>query len=219
LSLKADEVVHLLSRGKYIAISPYIWVNSILISEVALNLLNRYEVINLIDLVGFRYEVLERVAARRGMLKELSRIIIGQRIQPSVIFELDEKPSLLRNKPIFATASKWLKAFKDYGYRKVSVRRASSLPIFSVEGEDFRALVRITPQGLEDVKISPQMQRILYIIEESLEIYGPFKFRDAIIIISKELGISKEESRTLLKQLIKQGLIKIVKGGYLECMR
>ncbi|RLG85477.1 MAG: hypothetical protein DRO15_07465 [Thermoprotei archaeon] len=217
--MKADETIYMLSKGRYIAVSPYIWVNSVLISEVALNLLNRYEIVNLIDLVGFRYEILERIASRRGMVEKLSRIVIGQRIRPLIVFELDENPSFLRNRPIFATASRWLKDFKTYGYKKVSVKRISSLPIFSVECDDFRTLIRITPQGVEDVKIPSQLQRVLHIIEEGLEIYGPFKFRDAIVIISKELKVSRDESRRLLMQLIKQGFIKIVRGGYLECSR
>jgi hypothetical protein len=103
-----------------------------------------------------------------------------------------------------------LRGFKQYYLQRVPGTSDYILkPIGGVGA--FR--VRFTESGIEEVP-GPEgvLGRAYIIIKESLFTYGEMTVKDAIRIISKELGLDKAEARKVLLNLARKRYIVVVSG-------
>lgn len=93
---------------------------------------------------------------------------------------------------------------KLQGNGEIEVRYYDKGSRFRISISSEKPLVYTKPIGV--------LGRVYDVLEEALSSYGEISVRDALLILSRELGISRDQARRLLIKLSRRGYIRVVKG-------
>ena len=113
-----------------------------------------------------------------------------------------------------------LKAPHRYGLTKLQAQQIDNNTFIlklRVAGQYLTTTVRVSGVELKELKTPPLEAReakLVEILRNALQEYGTLSQRDAIDIISAELGLKRGEARRLLLELVRKGVL-IIEEGYI----
>lgn len=117
-----------------------------------------------------------------------------------------------RNLVVFSRASRdqGLKGFTRFYLRKVPGVNEYLLECFD-RGVTTR--VGLEPGGLTVIESPPGIQGLAYeALKNALSAFGELTVKDAVLVLSKELGLDKKKARAVLVALAKRSYIRVYKG-------
>ena len=117
-----------------------------------------------------------------------------------------------------------LRAPHRYGLARLQARQIDANTFvlkLRVAGQYLTTTVRVSGIELEELRSPPLEAREVELVEAlrtALQEYGTLSQRDAVDIISAELGIKRAEARRLLLELIRKGVL-VVEEGYIASIK
>ncbi len=106
------------------------------------------------------------------------------------------------------------RALKDVkGFLRIYCRKRKGR-VYELKTFADKVLLAISSSGVEDVfKILPHyLFKALSILKEAAAEYGEYTVKDAIVIISSRIGVSKSFARRILNDLVSYGFVEINRG-------
>jgi hypothetical protein len=163
------------------------------------SLLSRFAPVEFFDKVAF-VKSLDEISAQSEALVVVAPGSLKR------YYKCDSKVTVL----LLKSPARSLRGFKQYYLQRIP---GTSDYILKPIGEVGAFRVRLTESGVEEVP-GPEgvLGRAYTIIKESLFTYGEITVKDAVRIISKELGLDKAEARKVLLNLARKRYIAVVSG-------
>lgn len=203
-----------LTRGRWILISHYMWAKIILALELA-SRISRREPVVIIDQRNLFTP--ERLAQLRIRGDQEKIIITNKNIAPHginnlIILEPPVFPWKLYTRNILVTTTPGSGLKIPRNYRRAYLKKIhENLYQLVVGNESFRIVIG---SGRIQEKPAPpgSLGKAYNVLREAMLEYGELTVRDAIIILEKEMDITRSEARKILSDLLLKKYIKVVHG-------
>lgn len=96
-------------------------------------------------------------------------------------------------------------------YYRATISRAGEEYIARIRGREIRFRIIGGDIVVEPV-LSPELRKAYTLLRNAMMEYGELTVRDAVFILSRELGCTKEEARKILGRLAEKKYLRITKG-------
>ncbi len=228
--LELSELNHLGSRLRAVIVTHQSWATSIITGLAASNILSEENTtVGIIEFTPLHKPTVTEIIENRGLDSSMIRFYEGFKgfleacrnegavIVHSVGYDLSlHKKELSKHtqdiRVVFTHANKGLSL----------ILRFPVYRLIHVEGKVFRVICRggieytveVTKNGIEQVveKESSIERRAYNIILDSMSEYGVLTIKDAVNIISANLGVDRNYARRILYKLVSDGKLRIEKG-------
>ena len=210
-------ILELIGKRRLVAASPYAAASMILAAAAAVRGLERSRAVVLIDGGGFKVEVLENL----GGPSVLGRILVTRDVpgegpgDPIVAYNAGLFLHLIpSDRILMATVERLEEVPRHLRRYVVRVQRLSGHTYLLRLGRQ-ACLAEIRASGITPLRPRGYEARALSLLSRASVEYGPLTVRDAVDILSSELGVNRRRARSIIIGLARKKLVVVEKGQVL----
>ena len=204
------EIIRLLGRGKWVITSHYL-VPKILLVHKVIEYKARYGNVLVIDPQNQYTRTISMIQV--SSLSEnivVADTYIPGRYEAIAVIE-PETYNEPKNRNIIVTRTPGSSARIPRYYYKASISRAGEEYIARIRGEEIRFRI-IGGDIVVEPALSPELREAYTLLRNAMMEYGELTVRDAVFILSRELGYTKDEARKILGRLTEKKYLRITRG-------